>query len=96
MEGEIAMALHDVTFLVAVRVRQVEPDLINKIDMAHWVETLRGEDARVVDVIVWDSLADLKADDAAGLLHVDPWVLEEPGRAVSARGLVGRPVKRRG
>jgi hypothetical protein len=66
---------HEVTFLVAVRIAQDEPDILSRHDVAGWIAGVLNDDsARTVDVTVWDSLADLKADDAEGKL--EPWVAE--------------------
>lgn len=66
---------HEVTFLVAVRIAQDEPDSLSPVDVARWIDgALQADDARAVDVVVWNSLADLQADEAEKKL--DPWVTE--------------------
>jgi hypothetical protein len=66
---------HEVTFLVAVRIAQDEPDILSRHYVAGWVMgVLHDDSARAVDVTVWDSLDDLKADEREGKL--ESWVAE--------------------
>lgn len=66
-----------VTFIVAIKVQECEPDLLSRYDVAGWVMgQLSGQDCQVVDATVWDSLKDLKLDEAEGKLEA--WVLQEP------------------
>ena len=68
---------HEVTFLVAVRIAQDEPDILSRHDVAGWVAgVLHDDSAHAIDVTVWDSLSALKADEREGLL--EPWVTVEP------------------